>query len=180
MNDEPKTPLRTGQGMDYGEQADVQQVHAAVQREKREPRVGPEPLSLWLIAIYGLAIFFGGGYLGRYSGNFIGDGLDPSVRRRRRRSRPRRTGAASKRSFRRAIGREDFRRQLRDLPSAYRSRRGRPISAACWFRISIGGWRRPAMIVLKGLQGPVTVKGQHYGSAVMQPWDKTLTDQKIS
>ena len=48
MNDEPKTPLRTGQGMDYGEQADVQQVHAAVQREKREPRVGAEPLSIWL------------------------------------------------------------------------------------------------------------------------------------
>src|SRR6187401_3449163 len=77
MNDEPKTPLRTGQGMDYGEQADVQQVHAAVQREKREPRVGAEPLSIWLIAIYGLAIFFGGAYLGRFSGNFSGDGLDP-------------------------------------------------------------------------------------------------------
>jgi hypothetical protein len=37
-----------------------------------------------------------------------------------------------------------------------------------------------AMIVLKGLQGPVKVKGQMYGSAVMQPWDKTLTDQKIA
>ncbi len=74
MNDEPKMPLRTGQGMDYGEQADVQQVHAAVQREKREPRVGAEPLSIWLIAIYGLAIFFGGAYLGRYSGNFIDGG----------------------------------------------------------------------------------------------------------
>jgi mono/diheme cytochrome c family protein len=45
---------------------------------------------------------------------------------------------------------------------------------------TIGGSRRPAMIVLKGLQGPVTVKGQQYGTAVMQPWDKTLTDQKIS
>ena len=57
MNEEPKEPARVGQGMDYGEQADVQQVHAAVQREKREPRVGAEPLSIWLIAIYGLAIF---------------------------------------------------------------------------------------------------------------------------
>src|SRR3954468_13469405 len=76
MNDEPKTP-RPRQGMDYGEQADVQQVHAAVQREKREPRVGAEPLSIWLIAIYGLAIFFGGAYLGRYSGNFTSGGLDP-------------------------------------------------------------------------------------------------------
>ena len=73
MNYEPKTPLRTGQGMDYGEQADVQQVHSAVQREKREPRVGAEPLSMWLIAIYGLAIFFGGAYLGRYSGNFMAE-----------------------------------------------------------------------------------------------------------
>ena len=43
-----------------------------------------------------------------------------------------------------------------------------------------GGSRRPAMIVLKGLQGPVTVKGQKFGAAVMQPWDKTLTDQKIA
>src|SRR3954468_7895578 len=77
MNEEPKTPPRTRQGMDYGEHADVQQVHAAVQREKREPRVGAEPLSIWLIAIYGLAIFFGGASLGRYSGNFITGGLDP-------------------------------------------------------------------------------------------------------
>ena len=64
------------QGMDYGETEDVQQSHAAIAREKVEPRVGREPLSLWLIAIYGLAVFFGGAYLGRYSGNFGGDGLD--------------------------------------------------------------------------------------------------------
>ena len=37
-----------------------------------------------------------------------------------------------------------------------------------------------AMIVMKGLQGPVKVKGQMYGTAVMQPWDKTLADQKIA
>jgi len=65
------------QGMDYSEIADVHEVHAAVQREKREPCVGREPLSIWLIAIYGLAVFFGGAYLGRYSGNFSGEALDP-------------------------------------------------------------------------------------------------------
>src|SRR2546423_13008918 len=31
---------RVRQGMDYGEDSDVHQVHAAIQREKREPRVG--------------------------------------------------------------------------------------------------------------------------------------------
>jgi hypothetical protein len=41
--------LRPRQGVDYGESEEVQKVHAAIQREKQEPRVGLEPLSLWLI-----------------------------------------------------------------------------------------------------------------------------------
>src|SRR5206468_10654561 len=57
----PEPP--SGQGMDYSEIADVHEVHAAVQREKREPRVGREPLSIWLVAVYGLAVFFGGANL---------------------------------------------------------------------------------------------------------------------
>jgi len=47
MNESAPTPEPpSGQGMDYSEIADVQDVHAAVQREKREPRVGREPLSI--------------------------------------------------------------------------------------------------------------------------------------
>src|SRR5438132_12968835 len=78
MNGTPSNPASgSRQGMDYGEHAEVQEVHAAIQREKQEPRVGLEPLSMWLIVVYGLALFFGGAYLGRFSGNFSGDGLDP-------------------------------------------------------------------------------------------------------
>src|SRR5438067_8617044 len=183
MNDEPKMPLRTGQGMDYGEQADVQQVHAAVQREKREPRVGAEPLSIWLIVIYGLAIFFGGAYLGRYSGNFISGGLDPMgappapkkavaggpgggepAAELSPHDRGKKVFAANCQTCHQANG--------LGVPGQY------PPLAGSEF--TTGGSRRPAMIVLKGLQGPVTVKGQKFGSAVMQPWDKTLTDQKIA
>ena len=76
---EPAAGGNVRQGMDYGETSDVHQVHSAIQREKREPRAGLEPLSIWLIAVYGLAIFFGGAYLGRFSGNFSGDSLDPSL-----------------------------------------------------------------------------------------------------
>ena len=36
------------------------------------------------------------------------------------------------------------------------------------------------MIVLKGLSRASHRKGVQYGSAVMQPWEKTLTDQKIA
>src|SRR3954452_24284834 len=77
MNGTPSNPASgSRQGMDYGEHEEVQEVHAAIQREKREPRVGLEPLSMWLIATYGLAIFCGGAYLGRFSGNFSEASLD--------------------------------------------------------------------------------------------------------
>ena len=44
----------------------------------------------------------------------------------------------------------------------------------------LGGTKRLGAIVLKGLEGPITVKGQPYGSAVMQPWEKSLNDAKIA
>jgi mono/diheme cytochrome c family protein len=169
--------------MDYGEQADVQQVHAAVQREKREPRVGAEPLSIWLIAVYGLAVFFGGAYLGRYSGNFSGEALDPY--------------GGEPQAMKKVTGPQGGEQQAELSP---RDRGKKIFSANCAVchqpnglgaagqgypplagsEYVNGGTRRVGMIVLKGLQGPLTVKGQSFGTAVMQPWDKTLTDAKIA
>src|SRR3954469_4883886 len=182
MNNERKTP-RPGQGMDYGEQADVQQVHAAVQREKREPRVGAEPLSIWLIAIYGLAIFFGGAYLGRYSGNFIGGGLDPMGAP----PAPKKAVAGGPAGGEQAAelsphdrGKKVFSANCQTCHQANGLGVAGQYPPLAGSEFTTGGSRRPAMIVLKGLQGPVKVKGQEYGSAVMQPWDKTLTDAKIA
>src|SRR5690242_6151320 len=183
MNDKPTNPSSlTRQGMDYGEFEEVQEVHAAIQREKREPRVGLEPLSIWLIAVYGLAVFFGGAYLGRYSRNFSGDGLDPlggppptkkgaagpgggeQQAELTPRDRGKKTFAANCQTCHQANG--------LGVPGQY------PPLAGSEF--TTGGSSRPGMIVLKGLEGPVTVKGQQYGTAVMQPWDKTLTDKQIA
>jgi mono/diheme cytochrome c family protein len=182
MNDEPKTPPRPGQGMDYGEQADVQQVHAAVQREKREPRVGAEPLSIWLIAIYGLAIFFGGAYLGRYSGNFTSGGLDPmgSPPAPKKAVAGGPAGGEQAELSPRDRGKKIFAANCQTCHQANGLGVAGQYPPLAGSEFTIGGSRRPAMIVLKGLQGPVTVKGQQYGTAVMQPWDKTLTDQKIA
>ena len=182
MNEQTPPPnQRVRQGMDYGEFEEVQEVHAAIQREKREPRVGLEPLSIWLIAVYGLAVFFGGAYLGRYSGNFSGDGLDPLGG-----PPPAKKGGGPQGEQQQAEltphdrGKKIFAANCQTchqangvgVPGQY------PPLAGSEF--TTGGSRRPAMIVLKGLQGPVTVKGQKFGSAVMQPWDKTLTDQRIA
>ncbi len=167
--------------MDYGDTEEVQQVHAAIQREKQEPRVGLEPLSIWLIAIYAIAIFCGGAYLGRFSGNFNGESLDPgSVPEKK-------VGAAGPGGS----------QQTAELSPADRGKKIFSANCATCHQANglgvagqypplvgseyvINGSRRPAMIVLKGLEGPLTVKGSHFGTAVMQPWDKTLTDAKIA
>ena len=183
MNEEtPKPTPPVGQGMDYGEQADVQQVHAAVQREKREPRVGAEPLSIWLIAVYGLAVFFGGAYLGRYSGNFSGDALDPyggEPPTMKKAGGPQSAQQAAELSPR-DRGKKIFAANCQTCHQASGLGVAGQYPPLAGSEFTIGGSRRPAMIVLKGLQGPVTVKGQKFGSAVMQPWEKTLTDQKIA
>ena len=182
MNDQPLKPSSlTRQGMDYGETADVQEVHAAIQREKREPRVGLEPLSIWLIAVYGLAIFAGGAYLGRYSGNFSGDSLDPMQG-----PPPAKKGGGAQAQTEQAElsphdrGKKIFAANCQTCHQA--SGEGVPgqYPPLAGSEFTNGGSRRMGMIVLKGLQGPVKVKGQQYGTAVMQPWDKTLTDQKIA
>jgi mono/diheme cytochrome c family protein len=172
----------TRQGMDYGETSDVQEVHAAIQREKREPRVGLEPLSIWLIAVYGLAIFTGGAYLGRYSGNFSGDGLDPMMG-----PPPAKKGggAQGQQQEQAELSPHDRGKKIfaANCQTCHQANGGGvpgqypPLEGS---EFTNGGSRRMAMIVLKGLQGPVKVKGQQYGTAVMQPWDKTLTDQKIA
>jgi mono/diheme cytochrome c family protein len=183
MNEQTPDPkLRVRQGMDYGENEEVQEVHAAIQREKREPRVGLEPLSIWLIAVYGLALFFGGAYLGRYSGSFSGDGLDPlgGLPRGPHGPGPRGTPPPEQlgpveRGKKVFMANCAVCHQANGLGS---DAQGYPPLAGSEF--TTGGSRRPAMIVLKGLTGPVKVKGKEYGTAVMQPWDKTLNDQKIA
>lgn len=184
MNGSSSAPeRRVRQGMDYGETEDVHQTHAAIQREKRLTPAGLEPLSLWLIAVYGLAIFFGGAYLGRYSGNFSGDGLDPLGGA----PRPTKSGATGPGGA-----------QTQELSQADRGKKifsancavchqpngegapGQGYPPLAGSEIVNGGSRRVGMVVLKGLQGPITVKGMKFGTAVMQSWEKTLNDAKIA
>ena len=183
MNEKMPDPApRVRQGMDYGEHEEVQEVHAAIQREKREPRVGLEPLSMWLIVIYGLAILLGGAYVGRYSGNFNGDSLDWWI------LEPPRTPDDKNGPTRVADTLSPFERGKKVFAAncvvchqasgiGSDGQGYPPLVGSEWVT---GGSKRPAMIVLKGLEGPVTVKGKKYGTAVMQPWDKTLNDQKIA
>src|SRR5438477_1233409 len=182
MTPSSSTPeSRPRQGMDYGESEEVQNVHAAIQREKREPRAGLEPLSIWLIAVYGLAIFFGGAYLGRFSGNFSGDSLDPALVPTSKKQGPSGPGGEQTAELSQADrGKKVFSANCATCHQANGlgvTGQYPPLAGSEYVN---GGTRRLGMIVLKGLQGPLTVKGQSFGTAVMQPWDKTLTDAKIA
>jgi mono/diheme cytochrome c family protein len=153
MNENPSNPApRIRQGMDYGEHAEVHEVHAAIQREKREPRVGLEPLSIWLIAVYTSKKIGPQG-----PGGGAAEQLSPAERGKK-------VFAANCQVCHQADGNGS-------------AGQGYPPLAGSEF--TNGGSRRAAMIVLKGLQGPVTVKGKQYGSAVMQPWE-SLGDQKVA
>ncbi len=169
------------QGMDYGETEDVQQVHAAIQREKTEPRVGLEPLSIWLIAVYGLAIFWGGAYLGRFSGSFSGDGLDFGNAPTMAKTAAGPGGAAQVAELGPAErGKKTFLANCATCHQATGQGVAGQYPPLVGSEYVVGSTRRLGMILLKGLEGPLMVKGQMYGSAVMQPWEKTLNDQKIA
>lgn len=183
MNENTPAPeRRPRQGMDYGETQDVQHVHAAIQREKHEPRVGLEPLSIWLIAVYGLAVFFGGAYLGRYAGNFSGDGLDWSADMPTASMDPNNPNTPVTAQ----LGPAERGKKIYSANCAVchqpdgNGAAGQgypPLAGSEWV---MGSTKRLGMILLKGLEGPMTVKGAAYGTAVMQPWEKTLTDAKIA
>jgi mono/diheme cytochrome c family protein len=178
----PAQPQRVRQGMDYSEHDDVQQVHAAIAREKREPRVGMEPLSIWLIVIYGLAIFLGGAYLGRYAGNFDGDSLDPAVIPMAKKTGGGGPAGGGQQAELSPVerGKKVFSANCQVCHQADgNGSQGQGYPPLAGSEITNGGSRRAAMVVLKGLQGPITIKGQQYGSAVMQPWE-TLGDQKVA
>jgi plastocyanin len=72
-----QAPAELPQGIDYKETGDVFGLHAAARSQRRNPATGVAPLSIWLAAVWILAVFWSGFYFGRYSGEFSGESLDP-------------------------------------------------------------------------------------------------------
>ena len=66
----PEPKPHPHQGMDYGEAVDVQNVHAAIRRQKRDGRVTIKPFSLGRLVICGLVFFFAGFFSARHGGDF--------------------------------------------------------------------------------------------------------------
>jgi plastocyanin len=70
------TLQRDRQRVDYGEEQNVQRLHAAVRRERRGGRVTIKPFSLWMLVIWGIVFFFAGFFSVRHGSDFTATNVD--------------------------------------------------------------------------------------------------------
>lgn len=70
------TLQRDRQGVDYGEEQNVQELHAAIRREKPDTRVTIKPFSLWMLVVLGLVFFFAGFFSARHGSDFTATNVD--------------------------------------------------------------------------------------------------------
>jgi len=169
--------------IDYRETADLTSVHAAVQREHSVGTPGSVPMPLWLMALCGVAIFWAGtSFSGGFGASYFSPdnySVHPGEEIAAKPGGGGAAGAAAEGPSIVDLGKTYFSQNCvachqatgTGIPNVYP-----PLAGS---EYANGGSRRLAMIVLKGLQGPVTVEGHSFNGA-MPPWGTSLTDKKLS
>jgi mono/diheme cytochrome c family protein len=187
--DVPPEAIRAAERRE-GDDVDVLAVHRQALREPPEPGEGLEPGPWWFWAAAVLALVFGGFYLGRYSGVFAGEAAVhapagpalPGVAAAHAASGAPVLGApagGAPVSGAQVDGAAVFSNRCaachqatgQGLPGAF------PPLAGSEF--VLGEAERVVRIVLHGLSGPVTVKGQAFNGA-MPAWADLLSDAEIA
>lgn len=158
----------------------VVKVHGSILREQAEPRDGYEPISLWLITFCFGLIFWGGMYLVMHSGGFRADVFNSNLV-----AWDGAGGAAVDKGppDPLVVGKRIFTQycavchQTTGLGVAGQFP---PLAGSEWaLSQDWHGDNHLVKIVLNGLQGPITVKGNPYNNA-MAPWGGVLNDDQIA
>lgn len=164
------------QKVDYSEQHDITHLHAAVVREEEEPTDGNEPISLWLVAFFGLTLVVGGLYLGMYSGGFRWDVYSHYEGGK--------TGAGDGEAevVQLSLAEEGEKVYKQNCVACHGANgQGQaglypPLVNGHWV---VGNERSVTGVVLNGLQGPLEVDGVMYNGA-MPPWGSALNDRRLA
>ena len=138
------------------------------------PAIGSAPIPGWLVGVIGFGFFWAGAYLFSFSGGFKSDVFDYE---------PKFGvvgGGAAAPADPKVVGKALFSANCitchqangQGIPGQYPPLAGSDIVLGPALNHTIA-------IVLKGLQGPVTVKGQAFNNA-MQPWEGQYTDQQLA
>jgi mono/diheme cytochrome c family protein len=159
-------------------QPDVERLHRAIRREPRDPIEGREPTPRFMWAVIGVALFWGGWYLGRHGGEF---GLATHVAfadhpRSMAATVPPATATADDPIL---VGKNVFSKNCQachqqngaGMPGVFP-----PLVGSEWVT---GPAEIVVRILLNGLHEPITVAGATY-NGVMPAWRDVLTDQEIA
>ena len=142
--------------------------------ESRAPAIGSAPIPTWLVGVIGVAFFWAGGYLFSFSGGFKPDVFEYE---------PKFGvvgGGAAVAADPKVVGKALFSANCitchqangEGLPGQYPPLAGSEVVLGQALNHTIA-------IVLKGLQGPVTVKGQAFNNS-MQAWEDQYSDQQLA
>lgn len=151
----------------------VLDLHEPIYREMAEPRDGYEPMPTWLVFLCLAVMGFGGWYLGMFSGGFRGDSYSefgwgssaPSTAAPAQQLDPMVAGARVYNNCA-ACHQRDGEGVAGNYP---------PLAGSEWVS---GSEVRLAALVLHGLEGSITVRGQSYNQ-VMPAWSQ-LSDEQIA
>lgn len=151
---------------------EVVPMHELIYQELHEPKDGHEPPPNWLIFFYILLMGFGGWYLGTYSGNWRGDVYDEHPG----------AGAPAAAQAAAPVDPMVLGRRVYNNCMACHQKDGTGVSGnyppLAGSELLTARPEVPVAIVLHGLEGPVTVKGQRYDQ-VMPKWSH-LSDEQIA
>ena len=138
------------------------------------PRMDNGPIPGWLIAVIGFGIFWAGAYLFSYSGGFAADVFDYQPKYGVQ------AAAAAGPPDPKVLGKKLFSANCVTCHQANGQGQPGQFPPLVGSEFVLGdASNRLIAIVLKGLQGPVQVKGQAFNNA-MQPWEGQYTDQQLA
>jgi len=179
MSDHPN-PSSPRKAPEAESEMNVAEVHASLLRERADPTDGYEPISLWLITLAFALVFWGGMYLVSHSGGFRADVFNSNLV-----AWDGAGGAAADQGppDPMVVGKRVFTQYCtvchqstgQGVPGQFP-----PLAGSEWvLSQDWHGDNHLVKIVLNGLQGPVTVKGNPYNNA-MAPWGGVLNDDQIA
>ena len=171
--------------IDYNETADITEVHSAIVRENAEPRADVTPIPTWLSIVCAVAICWAGAYIGIFHGGF-----NPKVYNEYESSPmaffPLPQGALPDQGQPQeltllALGAKTYKETC--INCHQQSGLGQagvapPLAGSEWVDGPEFNEKRLVAAVMKGVKGPITVKGVTFNSQ-MQAWEP-LGPKKIA
>ncbi len=172
----------TLKNVESDDRTSVVDVHGSVKREKGDPKAGMEPVSLWVFYLAAIILMVGAGYGGSLYGGF---GMEDLYTREGYVAAPRPGGPDGPGGVQQMSPEVwlDKGKKVYSNCAACHMANGLgspglfpPLAGSEWVN---GSTERLAVAILKGLAGPITVKGTPFNN-VMPPWEPALSDVQLA